>query len=76
MVIKLSAEVEAALTESARREGVAPEVLADSVLRNRFLSPGVVVASQDDWERIVLGLATDCGVSLSHSALSSEGLYE
>ena len=30
----------------------------------------------DEWERNVLGLATDCGVSLPHSALSGEGLYE
>jgi hypothetical protein len=76
MVIKLSPELEAALKEWARRQGVAPEVLVDSVLRERFLVPGVTSVSHDDWERMVLGLATDCGVSLPHSALSSEGLYE
>jgi hypothetical protein len=31
---------------------------------------------QDEWERHLLGIAKDCGVSLSDSAVSSEGLYE
>jgi len=76
MVIRLSPELEAALNESARRQGVTPEVLVDSVLRERFLAPSASFECQDDWERVVLGLATNCRVSLSHSALSSEGLYE
>jgi hypothetical protein len=76
MVIKLSPELEAALKESARRQGVDPEVLANTVLRERLLPPNVSFASQDEWERILLGLATDCGVSLPHSALSSQELHE
>ena len=76
MVIKLSPELEAALNESARRQGVAPEVLANTVLRERFLPSCASFVSRDEWERILLGLATDCGVSLPHSALSSEGLYD
>jgi hypothetical protein len=76
MVIQLSPELEAALSEVARRQGVTPEVLADSVLRERFLSPGAPLVPRDDWERRLLGLARDCGVSLPNSALSSEGLYE
>jgi predicted DNA-binding antitoxin AbrB/MazE fold protein len=31
---------------------------------------------RDEWERKLLEAATDCGVSLSNEALSSEGLYE
>lgn len=76
MVIKLSPELEAALNESARRQGLPPDVLVDQVLRDRFLRPETAFAARNDWERTVLGLATDCGVSLPHSALSSEGLYE
>jgi predicted DNA-binding antitoxin AbrB/MazE fold protein len=34
------------------------------------------VPSRDDWERLVLGLAKDCGISLPDAAVSSEGLYE
>lgn len=76
MVIQLSPDLEAALNESARRQGVAPDDLARRVLRERFLAPRRELASQDEWERLVLGLATDCGVSLPDAAVSSEGLYE
>ncbi len=76
MVIKLSPELEAALHESARKQGLPPNVLVDQVLRDRFLRPKTAFPPRDDWERTVLGLATDCGVSLPHSAFSSEGLYE
>ena len=31
---------------------------------------------RDDWERRLLTIGTDCGVSLSNEALSSEGLYD
>jgi predicted RNA-binding protein with PUA-like domain len=34
------------------------------------------IAPRDDWERVLLGVATDCGTSLSDSAVSSEGIYE
>lgn len=34
------------------------------------------VQPQDEWERRLIGVAKDCGVSLSDSTLSSEGLYE
>jgi hypothetical protein len=34
------------------------------------------IAPRDEWERKLLAVATDCGVSLPDSALSSEGLYE
>ena len=76
MVIKLDPQLEAALVESARRQGVTPDALAISVLQERLLPPGPPCESQDEWERNLLSLATDCGVSLPHSALSSEGLYE
>jgi hypothetical protein len=32
--------------------------------------------SQDEWERRLREAASDCGVSLSDEALSSEGLYD
>ena len=31
---------------------------------------------RDEWERRLLAIGTDCGVSLSDEALSSEGLYD
>ncbi len=73
MILTLGPELEIALTDLARRQGVAPEALALAALRDRFLGP---VEPQDEWERRLLQAATDCGVSLPHSAVSSEGLYE
>jgi predicted DNA-binding antitoxin AbrB/MazE fold protein len=34
------------------------------------------IVPQDEWEQLLLSVAHDCGVSLSDSAVSSEGLYE
>ena len=76
MVITLNPELEAALNEQARLQGVTPEVLALNALRERFLAPAPPVQPQDDWEKRLLKVATDCGVSLSPSAVSSEGLYD
>ncbi len=76
MVINLSPELEAALTESARQQGVTPDALASRILRERFLPAGSSAGPEDEWERNLLELATNCGVSLPHSALSSEGIYE
>lgn len=76
MVIELGPELESALNESARRQGITADVLAIRILRERFPASDASLASRDDWEAMVLGLGTDCGVSLSDSALSSEGLYE
>ncbi len=76
MVIKLTPQLEAALSEQARRRGVAPEILALDTLRERFLPTVPLVEPQDDWERRLFGAAIDCGVSVPDSALSSDGLYE
>lgn len=72
MVITLSPELEAVLGERARRRGIAPEVLAMEVLRERFLP----IEPRDEWERQLLGMALDCGVSLPDEALSREQLYD
>jgi len=74
MVITLTPELEAALKESARRQKVAPEVLALNALRERFVA--AAIQPHDEWERRLLGAASDCGVSVPHSAVGSEGLYD
>jgi hypothetical protein len=75
MVITLDPELEAALNEAARLQGVAPDVLALNVLRKRLLTTAPL-QPQDEWESSLLAAARDCGVSLPDSALSSEGLYD
>lgn len=76
MEIALGPELETAIAALARRQGVSPEALALNALRERFLAPEPQVTPQDEWERRLLGAASDCGVSLPDSALSSEGIYE
>jgi len=76
MVITLTPELEAVLNELARRQGVAPEVLALSALRDRLIALTDAIETRDEWERLLLQAGTNCGVSLPHTALSSEGLYE
>jgi hypothetical protein len=76
MVITLPPQLEAVLSEQARRRGVDPEILALDALRERFLPGAPTIEPRDEWERRLFGAAIDCGVSVPDSALSSDGLYE
>jgi hypothetical protein len=76
MVLTLEPELEAALREQASKQGIAPELLALNVLRQRFLPQLPADFPRDEWERKLRDAASDCGVSLSNEAVSSEGLYE
>lgn len=76
MTITLGPELEAALKDLARRQGVAPETLAVNALREKLGALATPIEARDEWERLILQAGTDCGVSLSNAALSSEGLYE
>jgi hypothetical protein len=75
MVITLGPDLEAALNEAARKQGIAPEDLALNALRERFLALPVQFQPRDEWERRLLEAGTDCGLALSREAVSSEGLY-
>ncbi len=79
MTIALTPEIEKALLDQARRLGTTPEALALEALREKLFDRGPQpepVQARDDWEARLLRLGTPCGVSLSHAAVSSEGLYE
>ena len=76
MVITPDPELEAALTAAAQKQGVAPDALALEALRQKFLPRPLPFEPRDEWERTLLSAASDCGVSLSHEAVSSEGLYD
>lgn len=75
MVVNLSPELQAAIDEMAKRQGVSPESLVLSIVRERVL-PVAPIEPRDEWERQLLAIATDCGISLPNSAVSSEGLYD
>jgi hypothetical protein len=76
MTITLDTSLETALNEAAQRQGMTPEALALTVLRERFVSDSPPIQPIDEWERRLLGLARNCSVSLSDEALSREALYE
>jgi hypothetical protein len=76
MMIDLDPELEAALAERARREGIAPEALVLKALRERFLRPTAPRLSHEEFERRIRAMGRDCGVSLPNSALSSDELYD
>ncbi len=76
MVITLTPEIEAALNELSHRHGVNPEVLALETFRDRLNALIEKYEPRDEWERMIKNVGTNCGVSLPHSALSSEGLYD
>ncbi len=76
MVITLEPGLAAVLEQRAKQLGVAPETLVVNVLRERFLADFQPLEPRDDWERGLLGLAQDCGVSLSNEALGREAMYD
>ena len=76
MVIPINSDLEAALTAAAQKQGVEPEELALSALRQRFLPRPLPFEPRDEWERQLLAIGTDCGVSLPDSAFTSEELYD
>ena len=74
MTLNLGPELESIVVELARKQGVDPQSLILETLRERFLA--VPDANAADWVQLLRQAASDCGVSLRHSALSSEGLYD
>jgi hypothetical protein len=76
MVITVGPDLEAALNDSARKQGVTPEILAVQTLSERFLAPDLRAQPRDEWAKRLRSAATDCGVSLPNEAVSSEGLYD
>jgi hypothetical protein len=76
MTITLAPDLEAALKAHARQQGVSPETLAVNALREKFGPRTAPLEPQDDWERLLVGIGRDCGISVPDAALSSEGLYE
>jgi len=75
MVITLGPDLESALNDAANKQGIPPQVLVLNTLRERFLA-ATPLKPLDDWERHLLALAKDCGVSLSDTAVRREAIYD
>jgi len=76
MILNIDSELEAVLKEIAERQGVPPEVVALNALRDRLLIANAPSKPEDEWESLLSDVPEECGVSLSDSALTSEGIYE
>jgi hypothetical protein len=75
MLIGIDAKLEAVLRETALQQRLSPGLVAINALRERFLGEPPLLP-RDDWERALLSMGTDWGVSLSNEQLSSEGIYD
>lgn len=76
MVITIDPALESAIRGQAASRGIAPEALVLEVLRERFVPARPAIEPRDDWERELLAIASDYGVSLPDSALTSDELYD
>lgn len=76
MTITLNPDIAAALTERAKEKGISPEDLIETTLREQLALRIAETEPGDDWEKLIIEIGADCGVSLPDAALSSESLYE
>ncbi|MCI0357219.1 MAG: hypothetical protein L0211_01880 [Planctomycetaceae bacterium] len=78
MTINLSSDLSAAIADEAERLGTTPEAVVEQLLRAKLVPPSGSsrISPRDDWERRLLAIPRDCGVSLSDEALSREELYD
>ena len=76
MTIKIGPEQRTMLTTLARELGKTSGELALELLTQRIKAKYSLREPQDDWERQLLALGRDCGVSLSNEALSREEIYD
>lgn len=77
MNLSLEPELEQRLEELARQRGVTPSFLVAQALRETVFAGGpTLAASHDEWEKRLVAIASDCGVSLPDDALTSEAIYE
>jgi putative addiction module component (TIGR02574 family) len=74
---EIKAELDRRVAEMDRNPnaGVRWEVARARVLGG-FRNESPPIEPQDEWERGLLEVATDCGITLPDSAVGSEGLYE
>jgi hypothetical protein len=74
MTLTLTPELEAALAAWAAIRQTTPEAVAlDALSRNVKPPP---FAPRDEWERKLLAIGIDCGVSLTNEQLSRETMYD
>jgi hypothetical protein len=83
LTITLTPDIEQEVSKRAQELGTTPERLILDKLHDEFavVNPAGEQGTwpfepQDEWERRLLNIGKNYGVSLSNEAVSSEGLYE
>lgn len=76
MTLTIEADLEATIRQRAQATGETPEQIALIALREKFGQTPFPSEPCDEWERQLRSIATPCGVTLSHIALSREALYD
>jgi hypothetical protein len=78
MTITLSEEVERALKARAAKRGTSPDELANQTLKRELLSHPTDAGLQpkDEWEKLLLSVPLQTGVSLTDEQVSREAIYE
>lgn len=83
ITITLTPELEAAIDQEARWDGKTPEAIVVEAIWDRLkqkVKPTIQLAPEliprDDWERLVLGIGSNAGGSLTNHQLSREVMYE
>lgn len=74
MTITLTPELESALAAWAAIRQTTPEAVALDVLTRNLKAPPFV--PRTEWERKLLAIGIDCGVSLTNEQLSRETMYD
>jgi hypothetical protein len=69
-----------AIDDTAAVADTQPQTTDPNLERNlkilREKMPGYDFEPRDEWERGLIAMGRNCGVSLSNEAVSSEGLYD
>ena len=76
MNLLISLRLEAALIEEARKRGTDPQAVATLALWERFIPEVLKFEPKDEWERKLMEIGIDCGVSYPSEILSSETYYD
>jgi predicted transcriptional regulator len=76
MTVTLASDVESLLNELAQKRAMTPDEIVNEAVREKYGRQRPPIVPRDDWERRLLEIGTDCGVSPPHEAFTSEELYD
>ena len=76
MTIQLPPDLGLSLSQWAAQQGISAEEAALRVLREHLRGKTYDFTPRDEWERKLLAIGVDCGVSLTDEQLSRDHMYD